>query len=115
MKALRPSQPVISCWNEHNNTFSDILEPHLYSSDFSAWNAAVFAECPAGADNASLCNRGALVTEAGVFAQPVSLVRLVMDQARPGQKPFLANLTYMLRVGQGQDGSRGWLGTRAHH
>eukprot|EP01043_Picozoa_sp_COSAG02_P023616 COSAG02_NODE_1266_length_13539_cov_216.818824_8_plen_234_part_00 len=65
VKALQPSQPVISCWNEHNNTFSDILEPHMYSSDFAAWTAAVFAECPSDAGDASLCNRGALVTEAG--------------------------------------------------
>eukprot|EP01045_Picozoa_sp_COSAG04_P008058 COSAG04_NODE_438_length_14426_cov_10.589795_9_plen_853_part_00 len=64
-KALHPIQPVISNWNTANNTFSDIIDIHLYSSDFVAWSEAVFAECPPHATNASLCNRGAVVTEAG--------------------------------------------------
>jgi hypothetical protein len=63
VKAMRPRQPVISNWAEANNTFSEILDVHLYSSDFRAWSAQIFAECPAGAGNASLCNRGAVVTE----------------------------------------------------
>ena len=66
LKSLRPAQPVISCWAEHNNTFSDILDVHLYNAAFASWNAQVFSECELNATDApSQCSRGAVVTEAG--------------------------------------------------
>ena len=66
-KALQPSAPVISCWAERNNTFTDVLNVHMYDSDFVGWSSEVFAECPADSRNASAeqCLRGAVVTEAG--------------------------------------------------
>ena len=66
VKALRPVQPVQSCWAERNNTASDLLAVHMYSSNFAAWNAQAFAECAPNATNATVqCGRGAVVTEAG--------------------------------------------------
>merc|ERR1712070_1149557 len=66
VKDMRPKQPVISCWAEHNNTFSDILDVHLYNSDFRTWNEQVFFECnSAQAGSSAKCRRGAVVTEAG--------------------------------------------------
>ena len=66
LKSLRPSQPVISCWAEHNNSFSDILDVHLYNAAFASWNAQVFSDCQFNATDAqSQCTRGAIVTEAG--------------------------------------------------
>lgn len=56
---------MISCWDEANNTFTDVLNVHLYNSDFQVWSSEVFAECPPDGANATQCNRGAVVTEAG--------------------------------------------------
>ena len=70
--ALAPAPapaPVISCWAERNNTFSEVLDVHLYNSDFEAWNEQVFAECipsvSASVSATVACDRGAVVTEAG--------------------------------------------------
>lgn len=65
VRALKPAAPVISCWAEENNTFSEILDVHMYSSDFPAWSKQIYSECPEGALNAEQCSRGAVVTEAG--------------------------------------------------
>ena len=53
-KATGPTQPVLSCWGDSNDT--DIPDVHTYDSAFrSKWSAAIF-ENPA---------KGAFVTEAG--------------------------------------------------
>ena len=80
-KALQPQAPVISCWAEANNTFSDVLNVHLYNSDFASWNAQVFSECENNGvevKNASAqCNRGAVVTEVRMLLL-LLLLRLFM-------------------------------------
>lgn len=43
---------------EANNTFTDVLNVHLYNSDFQVWSSEVFAECPPDGANATQCNRG---------------------------------------------------------
>ena len=42
----QPGVPVISCWDERNNTFTDVLNVHMYNSDFAAWYAEA-ARCGA--------------------------------------------------------------------
>ena len=42
----QPRVPVISCWDERNNTFTDVLNVHMYNSDFAAWYAEA-ARCGA--------------------------------------------------------------------
>ena len=60
----RAQVPVLSSWDERNNSFTDILSVHLYSDDFALWTPRLFAECPLGSSRAQ-CVRGAVVTEAG--------------------------------------------------
>ena len=65
LQALRPAAPVISCWTEANNSFTDVDDVHLYNSDFQTWNAEVFSSCTPGATDPSRCEKGAVVTEGG--------------------------------------------------
>jgi hypothetical protein len=52
-KALDPPAPVLSCWDDSNNT--DIVDHHDYGTTFTSWQHALYSDP----------KKGALVTEAG--------------------------------------------------
>tara|TARA_B110000208_G_scaffold191207_1_gene257342 strand:- start:192 stop:3446 length:3255 start_codon:yes stop_codon:yes gene_type:complete len=105
-RAAAVAVPVISSWDERNNSFSDVLSVHLYSDDFGGWGERVFAECPLGAtDAARQCTRGAVVTEAGArwgSGSPLDVVHFLSAlRAQPTRYPFVpgAMLAWTLFVG----------------
>ena len=53
ISAISPSQPVISCWDDNNNTMA--TDHHEYDTNYPAWTSGVFVN-PA---------KGGLVTEGG--------------------------------------------------
>ena len=105
--------PVLSSWDERNNSFSDVLSVHLYSDDFAQWTPRLFAECPLGATEGSQCARGAVVTEAGArwgSGDPLNVVHFLSalrhqqahaNASRPHRFPFVpgAMLAWTLFVG----------------
>lgn len=110
VKALSPSQPVISCWADHNNTFSDILDVHLYNSAFASWSEQVFSECPLDASSPDQCARGAVVTEAGARwsrgfmadnGSPLTVLNYLRALPSHGAGPFVPGvmLAWELMVG----------------
>ena len=53
ISAIQPQQPVISCWDDNNNTMA--VDHHEYDTNFPGWTSAVFSNP----------SKGGLVTEGG--------------------------------------------------
>ena len=98
--SLNPIAPVISCWDDSNNT--EILDHHQYDVDFPSWASAVFAN-PA---------KGAVITEGGSrwyqppfsgdYGSPLTVINFLEALRRdPNKYPFVPGciLNWELMVG----------------
>ncbi len=86
--AIKPIQPVISCWGDNNNT--QIVDEHRYDENFIGWTNDVFANVAKGGvvtEGGSRWYQG-YDSDAGSVKTVMTWLSAVREAYYKGEKPF---------------------------